>query len=117
MSAQVLWFTIGLFHPFFNITLVPIFHSLQYLGITSWHACHGRGAAGPRRFGGYVLVTLALGLAINPGLFAFFGHGRSSADTFLITAAIASFVNLHHFLLDGRIWRVRERRVAQVMAG
>jgi len=116
LSSQVIWFTVGLFHPLFNITLVPTFHSLQYLAITSWHACHGRGDAGPRRFAGYVGVTLLLGLIINPGLFALFGHGHAKADTLTITAAIATFVNLHHFLLDGRIWRLRDKRVAQVMS-
>jgi hypothetical protein len=117
LSAQVLWFTAGLFHPFFNITLVPIFHSLQYLTLTSWHACHGRGAAGPRRFAGYAVITLLVGLVINPGLFVLFGHGRSPGDTLLVSAAVISFVNLHHFLLDGRIWRMRERRVVQSMVG
>ena len=117
LSAQVMWFTAGLFNPFFNITLVPIFHSMQYLALTSWHTCHGRGEAGPRRFAGYAVVTLALGFVINPGLFAFFGRGQAPADVFVITAAVASFVNLHHFLLDGRIWRLRERRVVQSMVG
>jgi hypothetical protein len=117
LSAQVLWFTAGLFNPFFNITLVPIFHSMQYLALTSWHACHGRGDAGPRRFAGYAVITLAIGFAINPGLFAFFGHARAPGEVFIITAAVASFVNLHHFLLDGRIWRLRERRVVQAMVG
>ena len=117
LSAQVMWFTAGLFNPFFNITLVPIFHSMQYLALTSWHACHGRGEAGPRRFAGYAVLTLAIGFVINPGLFALFGHGRSPGDVFVITAAVASFVNLHHFLLDGRIWRLRERRVVQSMVG
>ena len=98
-------------------TLVPIFHSMQYLALTSWHTCHGRGEAGPRRFAGYAVVTLALGFVINPGLFAFFGRGQAPADVFVITAAVASFVNLHHFLLDGRIWRLRERRVVQSMVG
>jgi hypothetical protein len=113
LSAQVIWFTAGLFNPFFSITLVPIFHSLQYLALTSWHACNGKGAAGPRRFAGYALVTLVLGLGINPGLFALFGHGHAAGDVLVISAAVISFVNLHHFLLDGRIWRMRERRVVQ----
>ena len=32
----------------------------------------------------------------------------------MVSAAVASAINLHHFLLDGRIWRLRERRVRQV---
>jgi hypothetical protein len=114
LSAQVLWFTIGFYQPFFAITLVPVFHSLQYLGLTSWHACHGKGDVGPRRFAGYVVVVLLLGLAINPGVFLLFGD-IGAAKGLVIAAAINSFVNLHHFLLDGRIWRLRERPLGQSM--
>ncbi len=116
LSAQVLWFTIGLFNPFFNITLVPIFHGLQYLALTGWHACHGQGAVGPRRFAGFALVVLLLGLGISPGLFFLFGSSPT-AGGLVIAAAVISFVNLHHFLLDGRIWRMRERKVVQSMVG
>ena len=116
LSAQVLWFTAGLFNPFFNITLVPMFHSLQYLALTSWHACHGRGdggAAAVRRLRGH-----------HPGASASRstrGCSRSSATRGRPARSSSSrrrstsFVNLHHFLLDGRIWRLRERRVVQAM--
>ncbi|HEY4185709.1 MAG TPA: hypothetical protein VGP07_11610, partial [Polyangia bacterium] len=66
------------------------------------------------RFAAYLLVVLLLGLVINPGLFLLV-HGSDVARTFMATAAVTSFVNLHHFLLDGRIWRLRERRVVQSM--
>lgn len=115
LSAQILWFTIGLYQPFFNITLVPVFHALQYLGLTSWHACHGKGERGSRRFAGYALVVLVLGLVINPGLFKIFGQAGGAAQALVATAAITTFVNLHHFLLDGRIWRLRERPLVHSM--
>jgi hypothetical protein len=114
LSAQVLWFTIGFFEPLFNITLVPVFHSLQYLALTSWHACHGKGEVGKRHFVSYVIVVLILGLAINPGVFHLYGD-LDAAKALVVTAAITSFVNLHHFLLDGRIWRLRERPLVQSM--
>src|SRR5262249_49242094 len=44
LSAQMLWFSIGLYQPFLNIRLVPVFHSLQYLAFTSWHACRDQQA-------------------------------------------------------------------------
>ena len=114
LSAQIGWFTIGLYQPLFNILLVPMFHGLQYLGLTSWHASREPGAGGLGRFAGYLLVVLVLGLVINPGLFMIFR--ASQADQALVSAAaVISFVNLHHFLLDGRIWRLRERRVVQSM--
>jgi hypothetical protein len=114
LSAQVTWFTVGLFEPLFAITLVPVFHSLQYVALTSWHACHGQ-TAGPKLFARYAVVILLLGLAINPGMFLLAGHYGLAGNTLVASAAIMSFVNLHHFLLDGRIWRLRERRVVQSM--
>ena len=114
LSAQIAWFTIGLYQPLFNILLVPMFHALQYLGLTSWHAAREPGAGSLARFAGYVVVVLLLGLVINPGLFMMF-RGSDAGRTLLAAAAVTSFVNLHHFLLDGRIWRLRERRVVQSM--
>jgi hypothetical protein len=114
LSAQIAWFTIGLYQPLFNILLVPMFHGLQYLGLTSWHASREPGAGGPGRFARYLLVVLLLGLVVNPGLFMIF-RGSDAGRALLSAAAVTSFVNLHHFLLDGRIWRLRERRVVQSM--
>lgn len=110
--AQVAWFSLGLWNPFFNIVLVPIFHGAQYLAITSWHQTRGRSGA---VFAGYALTVLVLGLVINPGLMMVAGHVRGEAA--VAAAAVLSFVNLHHFLMDGRIWRLRDRRVAASFAG
>ena len=41
LSAQTLWFTLGLYEPFFNIMLVPVFHAIQYVAFTGWHASRG----------------------------------------------------------------------------
>ena len=114
LSAQIAWFTIGLYQPLFNILLVPMFHGLQYLGLTTWHASREPGAGGLGRFARYVLVVLLLGLVVNPGLFMIF-RGSDAGRALIAAAAVTSFVNLHHFLLDGRIWRLRERRVVQSM--
>lgn len=114
LSAQIAWFTIALYHPLFNILLVPMFHGLQYLALTSWHATREPGVGSPWRFVGYLLVVLGLGFVIRPVLFSVF-TSPDATRALLSTAAVASFVNLHHFLLDGRIWRLRERRVAQTM--
>ena len=40
----------------------------------------------------------------------------ASAHALTVGAAVISAINLHHFLLDGRIWRMREQRVAQAFA-
>jgi hypothetical protein len=116
IATQVIWFGCGLFFPFFSVVLVPVFHSLQYLALTGWHHTRGERARGLGAFTAYVLVVLALGLVINPGLLILFVPGGSSAQTATAAAAVISAINLHHFLMDGRIWRMRERRVAQAFA-
>lgn len=105
--TQVAWFSIGLWNPFFNIVLVPIFHGAQYLAITSWHQTRGRTGW---VFAFYLLTVVALGMIINPGLMVL---GRKlGGEGVVVAAAVLSFINLHHFLMDGRIWRLRDRRVA-----
>jgi hypothetical protein len=117
IAAQVIWFTVGLFSPFFNVVLVPVFHSLQYLALTGWHFTRGgaKGRPGLGAFAGYFVVVLLLGLVINPGLLIVFARGASGQAA--TAAAVISAINLHHFLLDGRIWRMRETRVARAFAG
>jgi hypothetical protein len=118
IAAQVSWFGFGLFFPFFNIALVPIFHSLQYLALTGWHFTRGARAPGLVSFGAYVLVVMALGLVISPGLLAIFAPSDATSTLGpTVAAAVISAINLHHFLMDGRIWRMRERRVAEAFTG
>jgi hypothetical protein len=111
--TQTLWFGWELWSPFFNIMLVPVFHGLQYVALTSWHQNKERRAAGGTvgagAFAFYVVTVLLLGLLINPGLFAV--AGGLFGDAAIISATVITFVNLHHFLLDGRIWRMREAKV------
>lgn len=115
--AQVSWFAFGVFFPFFNIMLVPVFHSLQYLALTGWHYTKSGPERGLLAFAAYVLTVLALGLLINPGLLALFVPAAGGASGPVAAAAVVSAINLHHFLMDGRIWRIREPRNAKVFAG
>jgi hypothetical protein len=117
LLAQVIWFGWGLFHPFFNIALVPVFHSLQYLALTGWHYTKGERRRSLPAFGAYVTTVLALGLVINPGLLAVLVPPGDGARGPIIAAAVISAINLHHFMMDGRIWRMRERRNAQAFSG
>lgn len=111
VATQLLWFGIGLWNPFFNVVLVPVFHGAQYLAITSWHQTRGRS---PAFFALYLLTVLVLGLLINPG-FAALGRAWGGEGP-VVAAAVVAFLNLHHFLMDGRIWRLRERKVAESFA-
>jgi hypothetical protein len=114
--AQMVWFGLGLFFPFFNIVLVPVFHSLQYLALTTWHHTRGEKARGLGSFAAYALTVLVLGLVVNPGLLVLFVPGGASPRADLSAAAVISAINLHHFLMDGRIWRMREPKVARAFA-
>jgi hypothetical protein len=60
--------------------------------------------------------VLILGLVINPGLLVLFAPGAGATSGPVIAAAVISAINLHHFLMDGRIWRMRERRNAQAFS-
>jgi hypothetical protein len=115
LSAQIIWFTLGLYNIFFNMMLVPVFHGIQYVAFTSWHAQRGAAKERWRHLVFFFVPVALLGLAIYPGSFDFLTRGRPYLDLFFMTAAIATFLNLHHFLLDGRIWRTREPAVAKTM--
>jgi hypothetical protein len=115
IAAQLIWFGGGLFFPFFSVGLVPVFHSLQYLALTGWHYTRGERSRSLGAFAAYIGVVLLLGLVINPGLLIFCVPSGARAATG--AAAVISAINLHHFLLDGRIWRMREPRVARAFSG
>jgi len=115
LATQVSWSVFGLYQPYFNVMLVPIFHALQYLAFTGWHASHGPGPGRWRRLAFFVVPTVIVGLAIYPGSFSMLKHGLVRGNMMILAAALATFINLHHFLLDGRVWRMREPRVVQSM--
>jgi hypothetical protein len=112
LAAQVVWFVGGVFDLLFAALLVPVFHSVQYLALTSWHHAKSHpGGSRVRLLAVYGVTLLAVWLGLDHGsrmLLATCG-----VDPTLAVATIATFVNLHHFLLDGRIWRLREQRVRE----
>ncbi len=95
---------------------IAVGHCVQYLWITLYHARAagtGRGASlgflGRAALLGAALWTLpALLFGALPGGVPFdLGLGL----------LIAAAVNLHHFVLDGAIWKLRDPRVAGVLLG
>jgi tetratricopeptide (TPR) repeat protein len=89
-------------------------HAVQYLWVTSYFA---KAQTSFTSFPRYFAKVLCAGTAIwaLPGvLFAGQHLGRiGSTDGLLLL--IAAGVNLHHFILDGAIWKLRSRRVANVL--
>jgi tetratricopeptide (TPR) repeat protein len=93
--------------------ILAILHSAQYLWITSYYQRRDARAAGQSswRMGGYFIALIAGGIALfipGPWLVSYIFH-FDFTTTFLIFTAL---VNIHHFLLDGAIWKLRDSRVA-----
>lgn len=128
-ATQALWFVVptlarqlalaqgveplGLEHAAYAFLWVAVGHSVQYLWITSWYARRDRGAGGPR----YLLRCLLAGAALwtLPALLFAPGVLASVPYDLGLYALVSAVVNLHHFALDGALWKLRDGRVARVL--
>jgi hypothetical protein len=120
--CQALWFAVPAFldvsrpgaaRPLvFAALWISAAHSLQYLWVTYHFARRGDAST---RLGSYLLrATLAgnaaivvPGIAAAPALL-----GGSLSWEGGLGALVFSVVNLHHFVLDGAVWKLRDRSVA-----
>lgn len=129
-AVQALWFAVPVLarragwlagvEPFsvqfaaYAFLWVAVGHSIQYLWVTAYFARQSRRAD---RLAPYLAKTLFAGAAIwtvpavlfAPGLL-----GTVPFDAGLATM-IAVAVNLHHFILDGAIWKLRDGPVARIL--
>jgi tetratricopeptide (TPR) repeat protein len=124
-STQVLWFFVpGLLAMMKGISLpqsrystgvLPLMHSAQYLWITSYYA--RREAVAERRNWrpiAYFAIQIVGGIALfvpGPWLASYVFHYDFTASFLIFTA----LVNLHHFILDGAIWKLRDGRIAAML--
>lgn len=89
-------------------------HAAQYLWVTSYYARAGQSWHGqPRHFlkvaaAGCAVWTLPVVL-LAPGSFGRVEYGAGLA------LLLSSAVNLHHFILDGAVWKLRSSRVAGIL--
>ncbi|MGH7338226.1 MAG: tetratricopeptide repeat protein, partial [Myxococcota bacterium] len=93
---------------------INVAHGIQYLWITSHYARRERSDV---RLAPYLAKATLAGSLLNfvPALLlapALFGTVPFDAG---LAALIASVANLHHFILDGAIWKLRDGRVARVL--
>ena len=128
--VQALWFSIPLGLPLLGVRLavdplrpdlrgyyftwIAVGHAVQYLWITAYYARASTGFAG---YGAWFSKTLIAGNAVwvvPVVLFAPAVRGSLSFDSGL-ELLVASMVNLHHFVLDGAIWKLRDGRVASLL--
>lgn len=131
VATQALWFAIpvtaraaqifqeleplSVRHAEYAFLWVAYAHSVQYLWITSYYARRSNASNGHAR---YLTKTLLAGAAIwgVPALVFAPGLGLAgvpyNAGLILLVAAA---VNLHHFVLDGAIWKLRDGRIARIL--
>ena len=89
-------------------------HSIQYVWVTSYFARSAKGFPGLAPYFGKVLLAGAAIWCVPALLFAPDLLGRIPYDAGL-SALVATVVNLHHFVLDGAIWKLRDGRIARIL--
>ena len=128
LSSQFLWFLLpaaislikGLSIPQnrYSSGVLAIMHSAQYLWITSYYARReatsgARNGRNWRPFAYFgVLVVGGIALFVPGPWLASRAFHHDFAASFLIFTAL---VNIHHFILDGAIWKLRDGRIASLL--
>ena len=125
-STQFLWFLLpttlsllrGLQIPQsrYSTGVMAVMHSAQYIWVTSYYArreANGERQSRWRPFA-YFSILIAGGIALfipGPWLASKIFHFDFAASFLIFTA----LVNIHHFILDGAIWKLRDGRIAQLL--
>jgi len=96
--------------------ILAVLHSAQYLWIASYYQRKEAGAIGQSSwsFSHYLLTLVAGGIALfvpGPWLASRVFHADFAASFLTFTA----LVNIHHFILDGAIWKLRDSRIAALL--
>ena len=96
--------------------ILAVLHSTQYLWITSYYQRREARAAGNAnwKFSTYLLTLVAGGIALfipGPWIVSRLFHADFAAS-FLTFMAL---VNIHHFILDGALWKLRDKRIASLL--
>ena len=98
--------------------ILAVLHSTQYIWITSYYQRREARAAGQSNWHlwVYFATLVAGGIALfipGPWLVSYLFH-YDFTTSFLIFMAV---VNIHHFILDGALWKLRDSRVASLLVG
>ena len=130
LATQSIWFTIPFLVGHFGIetgipfidlatrdilfTYIAVSHAAQYLWMTTYFA---RKSTGWSSYGFYWLKAIAFGQAVVlvPTLLAvktpLAGMSYDAGVSVLVIAAL----NLHHFIMDGAIWKLRSGPIANIL--
>lgn len=98
----------------YSFTWIALGHAVQYLWVTSYYA-----RSSPEWHGSayYLMKAAVAGTALWTlplVLFSPKGLGAMSGDAGLYLL-LSSCINIHHFVLDGAIWKLRDSRIANVL--
>jgi len=96
--------------------ILAVLHSAQYLWITSYFQEREAREAGNVQWKSwrYFLTLIAGGIALfipGPWLVSRLFHADFAASFLTFTA----LVNIHHFILDGALWKLRDSRIASFL--
>ncbi len=130
VATQALWFSLPMSVSFwriptgiapFDLAATPYYvfwiamaHAVQYMWITCYFA---KAKPDWEGYWPFYAKTLAAGAAVwtlPPIVFAS-SHLGSVASAEKLLLLVAAAVNIHHFVLDGAIWKLRSGRVARVL--
>ncbi|HMK23287.1 MAG TPA: hypothetical protein VK466_13205, partial [Terriglobales bacterium] len=100
----------------YSTGVLAVMHSAQYLWITSYYARHEAKAEGRQNWEplAYFAVLVAGGIALfisGPWIASHAFHFDFTRSFLIFTA----LVNIHHFILDGAIWKLRDGRIASLL--
>lgn len=131
LSTQIVWFVIPTGLMFFTnigtlqnpatIAVLAVMHSAQYLWITTYYARREKvneqsknNSPNHWRYSSYfsILVVGGIALFLPVPWLASRVLQLDFGTSFLIITAL---VNLHHFILDGAIWKLRDGRIAALL--
>ncbi len=109
--AQYVWFVVGYLAPSFYV-FVPAFHALQYL-LIAW-VMELKETRSRRTPGQITAVWGTLNLLGGAGLFWALPRACQpfGVPLDLATGVVIAGVQIHHFFVDGVIWKLRNPRVA-----
>jgi hypothetical protein len=115
--AIYLWYALIALHPGLFVCL-QIFHALQYLIFPirvemNQHAeRNGSDRASALHAAAYYAILVIVGLIVDasPTLTYFAGDKRLD-----LYALVLGFVNIHHYVIDGAIWKIRNPKVRKAL--
>ena len=125
-ASQFLWFVLPVGLELTSSLHVPqaryssgilaVLHSTQYIWITSFYQRREARAAGHAdwRFAPYLGTLVAGGIALfipGPWIVSRLLHADFGTSFLTFTA----LVNVHHFILDGAIWKLRDTKISALL--